>query len=470
MARKRFTIDKDGNAVYAGTPKTGDPAKDAAWDKLLEAEENLLLDYANKLITADELQKELKELIQQYRKLLGITTDQIKSREEKFDSRIESAAKRNNRDGLTSESQKRAELIRQKAEEQKIKRQRKLKARKRTERVPDAAKLLGVKQKSVTKRASKIRGYGQKAKQVEKVASRASQFVGSGTKAGKALGSVGKAAGVAGKALSAAAGPAAIAYEVADKIADSIVGVANRANKIMETAGKVVKDIAGNNVLGVFNTWSDSFQETMKEIGPAGKVVAAAFSVATTAVNVFSSAVNAFNMRARELMGYGGATTTNVAMADVNKLLADIREGQKLDKEYAEIVKAQGNISVNLQDALIPIKRILMQMISGPLSFVETASGALSLLTSYVDEGLKKLDGARDGIMAMHPAIKMLHGIKSAVDKAIEEKKKDDDKKAMDLFNAFISMDPTVNYKGGDAVAPARGTGIVLGIPRFAGP
>lgn len=170
MARKRWTIDKDGNAVQVGAGKTSDPTKDAAWDKVLDAEEKLLEDYAKKLITADELQQELKQLIQDSRKALGITVEQIEKRKENFDSGIDKFDK----DKLGGRVL-------------------------RSERIK-RAKSLGLDPRKVENRESKIRGYSQKAKNISSMAGKASKAVGSATSAGKALGSVSSVAGTASKA------------------------------------------------------------------------------------------------------------------------------------------------------------------------------------------------------------------------------------------------------------------------------
>lgn len=444
MARKRWTIDKDGNAVQVGAGKTGDSTKDAAWDKVLDAEEKLLEDFKKKLITADELQQELKQLIQDSRKALGITVEQMEKRQENLDSGIDKFDKdKLGGKGLTSEAEKRAK--------------ERFAERRQQQKVSPMVKSFGLKQRKVDNRASQFRGYGRTASNLGKLAG------GSKTQAGRALGAV-------GKGLSKAAGPAAIVYEVADKIADSVVGVANRANKIMESAGKVVQGIAGNNVLGAFNEVSSSVQNTIKKMGPMGKVYAAALGVATTAINVFTGTVNAFNNRARELMGYGGANTTAIAMADVNKLMADIREAQSLDKEYADIVKSQGKISANIQDALIPIKRVLMRMLAGPLSAVETVSNIVAYLSKSIDQGVGGILSIREAVGLSVPMVGILDKLNKTVEDAVKSDKDAKDADAMKMFDAFITMDPMVNDRGGDAVAPERGRGIVLGIPRFAGP
>lgn len=187
-----------------------------------------------------------------------------------------------------------------------------------------------------------------------------------GAGGGGGAGGLGKAAGAAGEGaigaeLAELAGPIGAIVALADmagkKIADDINGYSKAIGQATDATAK----LASNEALGALNIAVEGVAESLEDIPIIGQVYAAELRAAIGPLNNFTKLVTAFTDRGKQLAGYNQPLAAASANSDVSKLLADIRESNKLGNDYGELIRAQTAIEVNIQDALIPIKSLILK-------------------------------------------------------------------------------------------------------------
>jgi len=254
---------------------------------------------------------------------------------------------------------------------------------------------------------------------------------------------------------------------IADAAGSAAAESIHKFNDGVVSAGEAAKKIASNDGFGALNVAVDATARGLEGIPIIGKTLGESLKTVTTGLNVFNSVLGAFAERGRELGKYNGTIATAAALADVEKLMADIREGNRASKEYAELIRAQTKVEVNMQEALLPIKlaimrwleplakdmAILIKIMGGSYGF-DGAGGAVKEQSSGIMKGL----GFLGGLIGVNTGT-----IKKGIRDIIKEMEKDNGLNTVykDLFNGpeFAVPDATPN--------PVAGGGRAGGLPFF---
>lgn len=191
----------------------------------------------------------------------------------------------------------------------------------------------------------------------------------------------------AGGAL-AAAGPAAAAVAGFVLAVNALDGAIEEGGKSLreniETAGKVAKDFVKNDAVGGVTAamdrgakgigkFADEIMYVAPVVGLPMKALSEQVKTAAAALKTYDDVLRGLTARGRELAGYDGRIAAASAMADVTKLMADIRESNRLGDRYASLIARQASMDARLQDALLPLKLKITQFVEWAIPFFESA-------------------------------------------------------------------------------------------------
>ena len=218
----------------------------------------------------------------------------------------------------------------------------------------------------------------------------------------------------AGGAL-AAAGPAAAAVAGFVLAVNALDGAIEEGGKSLreniETAGKVAKDFVKNDAVGGVTAamdrgakgigkFADEIMYVAPVVGLPMKALSEQVKTAAAALKTYDDVLRGLTARGRELAGYDGRIAAASAMADVTKLMADIRESNRLGDRYASLIARQASMDARLQDALLPLKEKIAQFVEWSMPFFETTLKVIiGLLENTVStaEGIEKIVNIASG-------------------------------------------------------------------------
>jgi hypothetical protein len=150
------------------------------------------------------------------------------------------------------------------------------------------------------------------------------------------------------------------------------------------------------------------------EIPIAGQIYAAELRAVIAPMNAFGKVMGALVDRGKMLAMYDGRIAGAKANAEVSEMLADIRESNANGREYAELIRSQTAIQVNMQDALVPIKKLLMQLMIPLANNVEklTAVAARNAenAAAVAGKGLDLQDRILSNVTPIYMISKMIGG------------------------------------------------------------
>lgn len=201
-----------------------------------------------------------------------------------------------------------------------------------------------------------------------------------------------------------AAGPAAIAL-LAAKVATDV------AVSGIETLGESARGIARNDVL-------PGVERGLISLGGH-------FEVAGTAIREFRETVGAFTDRARELAGYDSRIAGATANADVRKVNADLRESQRVGREYARLVDAQSRLETKMQDLLGPVKEFVVGRLVTILEAVELHLQAVEFASDVTSEAVKPVGAV---LTEIYNVILAFPGVEEIAKRFERSRRKDDEK------------------------------------------
>ena len=127
--------------------------------------------------------------------------------------------------------------------------------------------------------------------------------------------------------------------------------------------GGVGGDIARSDYAGVADkalNVVDKVGEGLGKLGPEFAVAGVAIQGMTAVVRAESEMVKAFIERAHELSPYSGQLAGATAIADVRKMMSDMREADVLGPKLAELVELQSRMEAALNEGLLPVKAFLL--------------------------------------------------------------------------------------------------------------
>lgn len=265
----------------------------------------------------------------------------------------------------------------------------------------------------------------------------------------------GEAAAGGGGSMAAAAGPAAaivmIAQEIEKKAGEAVDAIGNVALKAGETVGELG---SGENAKAMGNVVK-GVNDMARAVPFVGPVVAKFNDQVIKATTAFTMVTESFTARGAELSGYNSSLATSYAMSGVKELLGDIREADVLGPGLAKMNDAQANISNTLREILLPIKRIIVDLLGGVLqrldSFLQNHQNDIVEAVFKAEELAKFV--VQTLTLQASDAIKTLHDMPENVRKKLDEWEKQKNAEGIILDNFMEALE---NLPGPFGRVPAR--------------
>ncbi len=178
--------------------------------------------------------------------------------------------------------------------------------------------------------------------------------------------------------------------------------------------------VARNDLSGAFKASSDAFLDTVTALNPELAVFSYGIKTARDAVMALN---DAFMARAREIAGYSAPTAAAFAQSDVRQILMDIKESRVLGDEMSKLVSLNSDISIAVQEALLPIKEYLLTKLNAFLEFVkdildESVVPAIVKIPVFI-EGFPAVIAAF--VTPMKDGVKAAQDLKKAMNDAVDE-------------------------------------------------
>jgi hypothetical protein len=167
---------------------------------------------------------------------------------------------------------------------------------------------------------------------------------------------------------------ASTAQKVADGFAKVIKFVAASINALGDAAVKVAR----NDGIGLLADGLSMASKAVGKIPVLGGMLASGLEVATAGLNTFSKILSAFAERGRELAKYNAQIASAVAIAQVQKIVSDIREANLGAEKYASLIIKEQQLQSRIQEALLPIKMALMQLAEKVMPYMQAAVEMIS--------------------------------------------------------------------------------------------
>lgn len=220
-----------------------------------------------------------------------------------------------------------------------------------------------------------VYGYGNLAKSVT------AGGLSSGTGVGQGIAQLGSS-GVLGS-VAAGFGPAALGIGMAVDAGTQLISGSFHAMKTaIEMGEKAVKQIAGNDGLGLLQTGAEGAAKTLESVPVVGKMFAEGLRAAIAPIGLFKSAMEAFSGRAKELAQYDGRIALADANAEMKTMFADMKEANKMGASYANLLEREQEMNQAFQEALAPIKAVLINTLADVAEFVKMVMDGLPILRS----------------------------------------------------------------------------------------
>jgi hypothetical protein len=260
---------------------------------------------------------------------------------------------------------------------------------------------------------------------------------GSGGGAGAAV-----AAGVEAAGL-AATGPlgatiAAVKTGIAalEMPAAVLKGAMDAAAEGLRTIGSVAKSVASNDGFGAIAAAGEGVAKALDNIPIVGGAFASAMRLATGGLNIFKDVLDSFADRGRELAKYNSGIAAEVAIANVERILADIAEANNNQDEYMDLIRAQAKMERAWQEAMQDLKKSIMP-------FLTTGAKGITMIVKILPELLKNMGGPFGAILGKFgEAISALDKIDKNTDDTA-----DATAKMLDDMRANKKYDPTAVLK-----------------------
>ncbi len=183
----------------------------------------------------------------------------------------------------------------------------------------------------------------------------------------------------------AAAGGATLLADVAGVgLALTALGEAGEAAaQGIRGLGQAGAEIVMNDPGAALRRVADGVIESLGQIPIIGKAITTWPKVFMAVGDAANQLKEAFLQNARKLAEYSGAISAAEAMADVRHILADLREANRTGPRLAEVVTLQSQIEVELQNAMIPLKEDLLEVL---VPIMQATLEMAKLLPYAVDE------------------------------------------------------------------------------------
>lgn len=202
-----------------------------------------------------------------------------------------------------------------------------------------------------------------------------------------------EAAAGAEMAGAAALGPAGAIVLAANEATKKLISSFRTMREGVEGTSRGLQNLAGNDNDAALRRVGDGLAETEKKFGKIGEVVAEETKLLLAFGRATLDVTESLTMRGREISQFSSPLATAGAMADVRTLLMDIKEAQTTGPELAKLTTAESEMNVALRDALLPIKKVLAEILTPIMSKI---AFALEKYGHYGEDIAKFLEGAFD--------------------------------------------------------------------------
>lgn len=247
------------------------------------------------------------------------------------------------------------------------------------------------------------------------------------SKGGGQGGMGGMLGGKAGAAIAIAGAAKDFLQSIGDTIASAFDGVKNA----IQGAGRTAQHLASNDGLGALTTAVDTAADVMGTIPIVGSAMASGMKLVSGSLNVFKGVLDSLGNRAKELSGLNPVLAQAVAETEVQKFFADMREANRNEAEYRDLIYAQAKLDREWQNAITELKKEL----------IPWATRMAKLMTFMV----KAIPKFIEELGKTNPMFAALADIGKGLDvwlKQIEQntRKEDEDQAGLDPIQAIFNM------------------------------
>jgi hypothetical protein len=143
----------------------------------------------------------------------------------------------------------------------------------------------------------------------------------------------------------------------------------------------ILASLANNDFMGTLRGSADAAASGLAMLGPYGAAAGVALQAVTAGVDAFGSVVNAFVDRGKQLSQFSPELAVSQVNREVTSLFADMREAEELGPGLARITDAQTELMDILREAMLPIKKAIVNILAPAMEFlVEQAKNGYILL------------------------------------------------------------------------------------------
>ena len=141
-------------------------------------------------------------------------------------------------------------------------------------------------------------------------------------------------------------------------------------SKTAQVTAKILQPAAENNMMLVFQQSVSIASSALAMLGPTGAAAGAALSAVATGVQAFGNVIDSFIKRGEQLAQYSPEIAQSQAKREIANELADMQEAESLGPGIARLMDAQNDISNILREALLPIKKYIVDTLAPILEFL----------------------------------------------------------------------------------------------------
>jgi hypothetical protein len=253
-----------------------------------------------------------------------------------------------------------------------------------------------------------------------------------------------KGAGSLASGALAAIGPAGLAAGAAIGVlaasAEAATDALHKMKRGVEIVTKVAEASIANNYPSpteAWNAWRQELSATVKETPIVGEMLGAAMDLNIAITELPDKLTKAFLQQAKAIAPYSGEISAAEARAEVRSIQADIREANELGEEMGRMVDAQSGFEDTFREALLPIKKFLIEVLAERLELIATVADIVlklpEILRTIASDAVDALaivfsTESNDG------AEKIIKDLPDKLDKIINKDKKKEDNDMFDMF------------------------------------
>jgi hypothetical protein len=190
--------------------------------------------------------------------------------------------------------------------------------------------------------------------------------------------------------LTTAAGAAGIAGAVLFAIHE-ITGSLKAMKAEVDAVTHGMEAVVQNDFAGASEAAKEFGTNLARSIPIIGEAAAAEVELGQAIISIPEKLDQAFLKQAKTLAPYSGNIAGAEARAEVAQIQADLREARELGPDLERLIDAETELRTVTRDALLPIKRFLLETLAARLEVIVTVVRVVENLPTIIEKGLDTL-------------------------------------------------------------------------------